>query len=75
MSGRPFAGAYPREPIDRDDMAAGQSQGVWRSREPRPRAFLDEPGYLFAELLARSALCAVTPPPLWPLWWLGGWTT
>ena len=73
LSGRPFMEHVPSEPIDPDDAAAGWSQGRWRDRQPRPRASLDEPGYLLAELLARSALCAVTPPALWPLWWLGGW--
>ena len=35
MSGRPFAGSYPREPIDPDDMASGMSGGVWRAPTAR----------------------------------------
>ena len=44
----------------------------WRRRESAARRPAS-PDELVGEIAARALLCCVTPPPLWPIWLLGGW--
>ena len=45
----------------------------WRRRDFAARRGAG-PDDLAGEIAARVLLCAVTPAPLWPLWWLTGWS-